>query len=264
MPTGRVIGESGRGRPPLLMLNHFRGNLDTWDPLLIDGLAREREVVLVDLSGVGGSTGIVPRNVEAMTRDAIDFVDALALTEIDVLGYSIGGMVAQELVLMRPHQVRRLVLAATGPRGGGQEMHGWIFDIRRLCLKADNGPEDLLKIFFAPTETSRQSGMKFLGRITSRTDGQDKPNAMEVARAQYDAVVEWGIPDAGKLARLAGIRQATLVANGDSDAMIPAINSHILGEHLPDARVRIYPDAGHGFLFQWAEDFAELVNEFLG
>jgi pimeloyl-ACP methyl ester carboxylesterase len=248
--------------PPLLFLQHFRGNLDNWDPLLVDGIAAEREVILLDNAGVGLSSGHVPLTVTEMARDAIGFLDALALERVDLLGYSLGGMVAQEIALLRPRTVRRIVLAGTGPRGGHQ-MHGWIHDIERLANRADNGAEDVLRIFFEVTETSRALGREYLQRLFSRRDARDKPNGPEVARAQYDAIVEWGIPDPSRLNRLAGIRQPTLVANGDNDMMIPTVNSQLLADRLPNARLRIYPDAAHGFLFQYPRQFAELVVEFL-
>jgi pimeloyl-ACP methyl ester carboxylesterase len=161
--------------------------------------------------------------------------------------------------------VRRLVLAGTGPRGGGHRMHGWIFDIEQTANAANNGLEDLLHIFifFDITETSRALGRQYVQRVFSRQEGQDKPNGPEVTRAQYDAIVEWGIPDASQLNRLAGITPPTLVANGDNDRMIPTINSQILADHLPNARLRIFPDAAHGFLLQYPAGFAALVNGFL-
>jgi pimeloyl-ACP methyl ester carboxylesterase len=246
-----------------VMLNRFRGNLDSWDPLLVDTIAAEREVILVDNAGVGLSTGTVPREVAQMARDAIAFLDAAGLSEIDLLGYSIGGMVAQDVALLRPQQVRRLILAATGPRGGGTLMHGWITDIARLATAPGNGPDDVVRLFFAPTETSVRAGHGYLARFLSRTTDRDADLAPEGWAAQYDAVVEWGIPEPSKLARLAGIRQPTLVANGDNDTMIPTGNSHVLGDRLPNARVRIFPDAGHGFLYQWAAEFGDLIKEFL-
>jgi pimeloyl-ACP methyl ester carboxylesterase len=249
--------------PPLVFLQHFRGNLDNWDPLLVDTIAAHREVILLDNTGVGLSSGEVPSTVTQMARDAIAFLDAIDLSEVDLLGYSLGGMVAQEVALLRPRAVRRLVLAGTGPRGGGRQMHGWISDIERTANLADNGVEDLLHIFFEITQTSRDLGREYIGRFFTRSDDRDTPTGPQVARAQYDAIVEWGIPDASQLNRLAGISAPTLVANGDNDAMIPTINSHILADHIPDARLRIYPDAGHGFLFQYPRQFADLVTEFL-
>ncbi|RMI28976.1 alpha/beta fold hydrolase [Nocardia stercoris] len=251
------------GAPPLVFLQHFRGNLDNWDPILVDSLAQHREVVLLDNTGVGLSTGTVPVSVTQMARDAIAFLDALDLDEVDLLGFSLGGMVAQEIALLRPRVVRRLVLAGTGPRGGRQ-MHGWTFDIERTAIQADNGLEDLLHIFFGVTESSRALGIEYVQRIFSRTENADRPTGPEVARAQYDAIVEWGIPDPSRLARLAGITAPTLVAAGDNDLMIPTVNSQLLVDHLPNARLRIFSDAAHGFLFQYPSQFATLVDEFLG
>jgi len=259
----RRFGNAETGGPPLVFLQHFRGNLDNWDPIMVDTLAGTREVILLDNAGVGASSGVVPVTVTQMARDAIAFLDALGLTQVDLLGFSLGGMVAQEIALLRPRVVRRIVLAGTGPRGGKQ-MHGWTFDIERTATQADNGLEDLLHIFFGVTETSRQLGIEYVQRIFSRTENADVPTGPEVARAQYDAIVEWGIPDPSRLARLAGITQPTLVANGDNDLMVPTVNSQLLVDHLPNARLRIFSDAAHGFLFQYPARFAELVEEFLG
>jgi pimeloyl-ACP methyl ester carboxylesterase len=185
----RRFGTSDDRWPPLLFLQHFRGNLDNWDPLLVDPIAAHREVILLDNTGVGLSSGKVPVTVTEMARDAIAFLDALEIGRVDLLGYSLGGMVAQELALLRPRNVRRIVLAGTGPRGGPQ-MHGWIFDIERTANNANNGIEELLQIFFEITETSRVLGREYVQRAFSRLEGADKPNGPEVARAQYDAIVE--------------------------------------------------------------------------
>lgn len=258
----RRFGNTAAEQPPLVFLQHFRGNLDNWDPILVDSLAEHREVVLLDNTGVGLSTGTVPVTVTEMARDAIAFLDALDLDKVDLLGFSLGGMVAQEIALLRPRVVRQLVLAGTGPRGGRQ-MHGWTFDIERTANQADNGLEDLLHIFFGVTESSRRLGIDYVQRIFSRTENADRQTGPEVARAQYDAIVEWGIPDPSRLARLAGITQPTLVATGDNDLMIPTANSQLLVDHLSNARLRIFSDAAHGFLFQYPNQFATLVDEFL-
>ncbi|GAB3062147.1 alpha/beta hydrolase [Intrasporangium mesophilum] len=258
----RRFGHPADGQPPLVFLQHFRGNLDNWDPILVDTLAEHREVLLLDNTGVGLSTGTVPVTVTEMARDAIAFLDALGLDDVDLLGFSLGGMVAQEMALLRPRAVRRLVLAGTGPRGGRQ-MHGWTFDIERTANQATNGLEDLLHIFFGVTDSSRALGVEYVQRIFSRTENGDRATGPEVARAQYDAIVEWGIPEPRRLDRLAGITQPTLVASGDNDLMIPTVNSQLLVDHLPNARLRIFSDAGHGFLFQYPSQFATLVNEFL-
>ncbi len=259
----RRFGKVGEGRPPVVFLQHFRGNLENWDPLLVDEIAAEREVILLDNTGVGLSSGKVPRTVTEMARDAIAFLDALELRSVDLLGYSIGGMIAQEIALLRPRVVRRIVLAATGPRGGGHQTHGWIFDIEQTANASNNGIDDLLHIFFDVTETSRALGRAYVQRAFSRAEDKDEPNGAEVAERQYDAIVEWGIPDASQLNRLAGITQPTLVANGDNDRMIPTINSQVLADHIPNARLRTFPDSAHGFLFQYPTEFAVLVNGFL-
>jgi pimeloyl-ACP methyl ester carboxylesterase len=260
----RRIGTATGSRPPLLLMQHFRGNMDDWDPLLIDELAQAGDVIVFDNTGVGLTSGVTPCSITAMARDAIAFADALELRAVDVLGYSIGGMIAQEFALLRPRQARRLILAATGPQGGGQEMHGWIKDVERAANADQPGADGLLWLFFNPTETSIASGKEFIARFTARKNERDKPASAQAQVAQYDAIVEWGIPDKSKLERLAGIRQPTLVTNGDNDTMIPPVNTRILAEHLPDGRVRMFPDAGHGFLFQWPIEFAALVSEFLG
>ncbi|MCL7380364.1 alpha/beta fold hydrolase [Streptomyces sp. 35G-GA-8] len=258
----RRFGTASDDVLPLVMLQHFRGNLDNWDPLLLGSLAAHREVIPVDNAGVGLSTGTVPNTITGMARDAITFVEALGLPRIDLLGFSIGGMVAQELTLIRPQLVRRLVLAGTGPRSGVL-MHGWINDVQALANVADNHPEDLLSLFFEVTPTSQQKGREFLERRDSRTEDRDKPAGLQARDAQMDAITEWGIPDPAQLDRLTGITHPVLVANGDNDIMIPTPNTWLLADHLPNARVRIYPDSGHGFLWQWPEEFAALVHSFL-
>ncbi|MFF7471933.1 alpha/beta fold hydrolase [Streptomyces sp. NPDC008092] len=258
----RRFGTASDGVLPLVMLQHFRGNLDNWDPLLLGSLAAHREVIPVDNAGVGLSTGTVPNTITGMARDAITFVEALGLHRIDLFGFSIGGMVAQELTLIRPQLVRRLVLAGTGPRSGVL-MHGWINDVQSLANVADNHPEDLLSLFFEVTPTSQQKGREFLERRAARTEDRDKPAGLQARDAQMDAITDWGIPDPAQLDRLAGITQPVLLANGDNDIMIPTPNTWLLADHLPNARVRIYPDSGHGFLWQWPEEFAALIHSFL-
>jgi pimeloyl-ACP methyl ester carboxylesterase len=246
---------------PLVMLQHFRGNLDNWDPALTDALAAEREVVLVDYAGVGSSTGEPSRTIPSNARQMIAFADALGLAEIDLLGFSIGGFVAQEIALVRPALVRRLVLAATGPKGA-PGMHGWREDIA-AAARAESKPENLLYVMFAHTDTSQAKGKEFLGRFIARREGRDAPTSDAVRDAQYDAIVEWGIPDHAVLQRLTGIKSPTLVIQGDNDLMIPTKLSHLLAGLIPDARIRIYPDAAHGFLFQYPTEVAAEVNAFL-
>jgi pimeloyl-ACP methyl ester carboxylesterase len=257
----RRLGDASSA-PPLVLLQHFRGNLDNWDPALVDTLAVTREVIMFDNAGVGASTGSTPRTVTAMAHDALRFLEALELREVDMLGFSLGGFVAQELVLIRPRLVRRLVLAGTGPRGG-EDMHGFADDVFANATRDEPGAEDLLALFFERSETSIAAGWEFVQRIFARTDDRDAATTLATRDAQLDAIHAWGIPDPSKLDRLAGITQPVLVAGGDNDRMVPTRNSHLLAIRLPDARLRLYPDAGHGFLFQYPGEFSAEVEAFL-
>jgi pimeloyl-ACP methyl ester carboxylesterase len=258
----RRFGNEQTAAPALVMLQHFRGNLDNWDPALVDRLAQARELILVDNRGVGGSTGVVPESVTGMARDALAFIDALGLKQIDLLGFSLGGYVAQELVLLRPRLVRRVVFAGTAPQGG-PDLHRWSDDVYALAAPDEPVAEDLLELFFSESEQSRARGMESLGRLYQREVDRDEPTDLATRDAQLAAITAWGIPDESKLNRLAGITQPTFVANGDNDRMMHTQNSHLLVEHLPNAELRIYPDAGHGFLNQYPELFADEVHAFL-
>ena len=252
-----------KGAIPVIFLQHFRGNLDNWDPALVDDIAAGREVILVDNSGVGLSTGSTPHSVKGLARDVLAFVDALGLTEIDLLRFSLGGFVAQEVVLLRPRLVRRLVLAGTGPEGG-RGFHAWSEEITSHAYMDVLGAEDVFYLFFAPTQTSQAKAKEFVGRIFTRERDRDQNPALAVRDAQAEAITDWGIPDMAKLARLAGITQPTLVAHGSNDIVVPIMNSYLLAGHIPDAQLIIYPDANHGFLFQYPHEFAAEVNKFLG
>jgi pimeloyl-ACP methyl ester carboxylesterase len=258
----RRFGNAQTVAPALVMLQHFRGNLDNWDPALVDRLAQDREVILVDNRGVGSSTGVVPENVTAMARDALAFIDALGLQQIDLLGFSLGADVAQELVLLRPPLVRRVVLAGTAPQGG-PALHRWSDDVYALATPDEPTAEHLLGLFFSASEESRAKGMESIGRLYQREVDRDEPTDLATRDAQLAAITAWGIPDESKLNRLAGITQPTFVANGDNDTMMHTQNSHLLAERLPNAQLRIYPDAGHGFLDQYPELFADHVRAFL-
>ncbi len=258
----RRLGAASASVPPLVLLQHFRGNLDNWDPALIDALAATREVILFDNTGVGLSSGTVPSSVAQMARDAIAFLDALEVKQADLLGFSLGGFAAQELALIRPALVRRLVLAGTGPKGA-PGMHGWRQDIADHARRPEPGGEDLLYIFFAHTQTSQAKGVEFLGRFMQRSVERDQPSTLAARDAQYDAVLDWGIPDYRKLQRLTAIQQPTFVIQGDDDLMIPTRLSHLMAGLIPNARIKIYPDSAHAFLFQYPVEVAGDVDTFL-
>jgi pimeloyl-ACP methyl ester carboxylesterase len=253
------------GKPsdvPLLMLQHFRGNIDNWDPAFVDALAAEREVILIDYAGVSSSTGQAAHTVAETARQVIAFADATGLTRTDLLGFSLGGFVAQDVALTRPALVRRLVLAGTGPKGA-PGTHGWRHDITDHTHADNPGGEDLLYIFFAHTETSQAKGVEYLGRFLQRTQDRDPASSLAARDAQYDAVLDWGIPDHGALQRLTGIKAPTLIIQGDDDLMIPTRLSHLMAGLIPDARLRIYPEAAHGSLFQYPQETATDINTFL-
>ncbi|GHD36137.1 alpha/beta hydrolase [Streptomyces mirabilis] len=258
----RRFGHPSAGSVPLVFLQHFRGTLDSWDPKLIDTIAAKREVILVDNVGVGGSTGTTASTVQQMALDAIDFIDALKLPRYDVLGFSLGGEVAQEVALRRPWQVRRVVLAATGPQGG-VDQRASDPNILQRTLKDNPGPEDYLFLFFKNTASSQAAGGEFLQRLGQRTTDHDAPSSLATRDRQLTAWSEWGIPDKSKFVRLHALFQPVLVADGESDILMPAKNSRLLANYLPDAQLHIYPDAGHGFLYQYAVQFGTEVNTFL-
>jgi pimeloyl-ACP methyl ester carboxylesterase len=247
----RRFGDSESDPPPLLCLQHFRGNLDNWDPALVDRLATDREVVLLDNRGVGGSTGVVPDNVDDMARDALRFVDALGLREIDLLGFSLGGCVAQEVALVRPRLVRRLVLAGTAPRGAPR-IHRWSDDVYALAARDELDPNRFISL---SSPALRRAGP----RPCSSSSGSPPGPPAVTNRPTWPAAT----PNPSKLARLAAITQPTFVANGDNDLMLITENSRLLAEHLPNSQLRIYPDSGHGFLDQHPEQFADHVRAFL-
>ena len=257
-----VYRELGQAEPPLVLLQHFRGNLDNWDPALLDLLASDRRVIAFDNVGVGGSTGSTPSTFADMARDALAFLDALGLAQVDLLGFSIGSFVAQELALLRPAAVRRLVLASSAPRGA-PGMHGWAPDVIAAVGGREPNPEGYLRVFYTSSAHSSGAGKASLERMLARTEDKDEPTDWATRQAQYDAVCSWGVPDHSALERVSAITAPVFVANGDSDPMIRPRYSHLLAGLIPLAQVRIYPDAAHGFLFQHHEDFARDVLRFL-
>jgi pimeloyl-ACP methyl ester carboxylesterase len=255
----------GRGAAlPLLCLQHFTGTLDNWDPAVTDALASGREVILFDNAGIGRSSGTVPETVAAMAAHGSAFLHGLGLSSCDVLGYSLGGMVAQQMVLDRPSIFRRMILVGTAPRGGEDIMHLEKPSLAKYLHDPKlQGYSPLQKIFFAPTESSQAAGEAFIQRLALRREDRDPASGPEVARAQVAAFREWERFTGERFAALKGIRQPTLVVNGVHDEMIPVRNSYWLSENLPNAVLMTYPDAGHGSLFQFHESFAHQVREFL-
>ena len=273
LPNLQVTGANGiayayrdtdpqSGGVALVLLQHFRGNLDNWDPALVDALAAGRRVITFDNTGVGGSSGTTPSTVEQMARDAIAFIAAIDLSQVDLLGFSIGSFVAQQVALTRPAMVRRLVLASAAPQGGAG-MHGWAPEVIGAIGTRQTKPEEYLGVFFARSASSHQAGQEALRRMYARTEDRDAATSWATREAQYDAVCTWGIPEHARLERLSCLTMPVFIANGDSDPMIPPHYSYLLAGLIPQARVKIYPDSAHGFLFQHHRDYAADVEDFL-
>jgi pimeloyl-ACP methyl ester carboxylesterase len=251
----------GSGTVPLVLLQHFRGNLDNWDPALIDALASDRRVIAFDNLGVGGTSGTTPSTIEQMAAGAIAFLDALELDQVDILGFSIGSFIAQEIALSRPALARSVILASAAPKGAAG-MHGWAPWVIDAVGQPQLDPGGYLKVFFTKSPLSQQAGQQALQRMFTR-NSFDQPTTWQTRRAQYDAVCAWGTPNHSLLQRLSAIEQPVFVANGDSDPMILPHFSHLLAGLIPRARLKVYPDAAHGFLFQYFTEFAADVAAFL-
>jgi pimeloyl-ACP methyl ester carboxylesterase len=258
-----VYRDLGDSEVPLVLLQHFRGNLENWDPALIDALAQNRHVITFDNTGVGGSSGETPHTIADMADDAIVFLEALDLGEVDLLGFSIGSFVAQEITLTRPALVRRVLLASSAPQGAAG-MHGWAKDVIDAVGVPQPAPEGVLSVFYAPSAESQEAGKQSLQRIYgARTEDRDVDTTWQTREAQYDAVCSWGVPNHALLQRVIAIEHPVFIANGDSDPMILPHYSYLLAGLIPQAKIKIYPDSAHGFLFQHAAEFAADVEEFL-
>jgi len=243
---------------PLIMLQRFRGNMDDWDPLVVDGLAYERPVVLVDGRGIGRSGGTTPNDVEAMADDATAFIDALDEKHVDLLGFSLGGMVAQQILLERPELVRTAILVGTGPRGSAGVFSS---DVEKAASKIPADAQSLLSLFFEPSESSQSAGRRHVERLMLRTD-REPPTGENTVKAHVAAIRAWtrkpASPD-----RLANVKVPVLVVSGSHDIMIPTANSYNLSQQLPNAELIVYPDSGHGSLFQYPVRFERDVARFV-
>src|SRR5258706_7758803 len=249
---------------PLLCLQHFTGTLDNWDPAVTDPLAAEREVILFENAGMGRSSGTVPKTIAGMAAHALAFLTGLGLKTCDVLGFSLGGMVAQHIALERPSIFRRVILVGTAPRGGEDVMH---LDKPSLAKHLGNptfrGYAVLQKIFFAPTESSQAAGAAFIERLMRRAEDREPISGPAVALAQVAAFREWEQVLGERFSDLKRIQHPTLVVNGVFDEMIPVSNSYWLSAHLPNAVLLTYPDSGHGSLIQFHESFTRQAAAFL-
>ena len=245
---------------PVIFLNHLAGVLDNWDPRVVDGIAAMHRVITFDNRGVGASQGTTPRSVAAMARDAIAFIRALGYDQVDLLGFSLGGMVAQVITKDEPQLVRKLILAGTGPAGGvgiDKVTSITLLDTLKATLTFKDPKEYL---FFTRTANGKATARQFVNRLKERTDDRDKPISVTAFRNQLKAIHTWGRQAP---ADLTVIQQPVLVANGDHDRMVPSTNSADLARRLPNARLELYPDAGHGGIFQYHDEFVDQALKFL-
>jgi pimeloyl-ACP methyl ester carboxylesterase len=254
----RVVGPNTG--VPVVFLTHLAAVLDNWDPGVVDGIAAQHRVITFDNRGVGASSGSTPKTIEAMAKDAVAFIRALGLEEVDLLGFSMGGMIAQVIAADEPQLVRKFILAGTGPAGGDGITNvtriAHLDTIRGLLTLQD--PKQFL--FFTRTPEGRRAGKAFLARLQERTEHRDEAISLRSYGAQLKAIHRWGKQPP---ADLSVIRQPALVANGESDRMVPTRNSVDLAQRLPNAELAIYPDAGHGGIFQFHEQFVATALEFL-
>ena len=255
----RELGTDNPG-PPLVCLIHLAAVLDNWDPRVVDGLAKKHRVITFDNRGVGASSGAPATSIEEMARDAITFIKAMGLGQVDLFGFSMGGMIAQEMVLMEPQLVRRMILTGTGPAGGegiSKVARVTWFDMMRGRLTFQD-PKQFL--FFTRTPAGIRAGKEFLLRIKERSEGRDKEITVAALQAQLKALRRWGEK---RPADLSKVYHPVLVANGDSDRMVPSSNTHELARRLPNSELIIYPDSGHGAVFQFHADFVPRALAFL-
>ncbi|MEE2057068.1 alpha/beta fold hydrolase [Rhodococcus artemisiae] len=249
-----------KGGIPVVFFVHLAANLDNWDPRIVDPIAKERHVIAFGNRGVGASTGTVPDTIETMAADAATFITALGLEEVDIFSFSLGGMIAQELVIRHPELVRRLILTGTGPAGGkgiDKVARTTYYDMLRATLTRSD-PKEFL--FFNRNSTGKRAARAFVERLEERTADRDTSVSVKAFRAQLEAIKRWG---RSTPADLSTISQPTLIANGDHDRMVPSNLSEDLHRRIPGSELVIYPDSGHGGIFQYHDTFAPAFVEFL-
>ena len=245
---------------PVVFLTHLAAVLDNWDPRVLDGIAAKHRVIIFDNRGVGASSGTTPTTIAEMASDAVTFIGAIGFDQVDLFGFSMGGMIAQVMAQQQPQLVRKMILAGTGPAGGEGidkvTRITYLDTARGLLTRQD--PKQFL--FFTRTANGRRAGKEFLARLKERTSDRDKAISVRSLRAQLKAIHRWGQQQS---ADLSSIHQPLLVMNGESDRMVPSKNTVDLDRRLPDSQLVLYPDAGHGGVFQFHEDFVKRALEFL-
>ena len=244
---------------PLILLQHFSGNIDAWDPAVVNALAADRPVIAFDNAGVGRSTGQTPDNVAAMARDAVAFIGLLGLSEVDLLGYSLGGCVAQQIAAEHGALVRKLILVGTAPQNGEEHL----LAVLQAAFSKTDAPDPRLPLFFTSSAASQAAGLAFLTRVRARTQDRDTDSGSDVTNPQAKALIAWCATPDRERAILRAITQSALVVSGGNDTMLPADNAYAMFKGLSNAQLALYPDSGHGALFQYHELFVGQVRTFL-
>jgi pimeloyl-ACP methyl ester carboxylesterase len=244
---------------PLVLLQHFSGNIDAWDPAVVNALAADRPVIAFDNAGVGRSTGQTPDNIAAMAGDAVSFISALGLSVVDLLGFSLGGCIAQEIAADNKGLVRKLILVGTAPKGGEEHLLATLQD----AFSHTEAPDIRLPLFFTKSSASQSAGQAFLTRVKARTEDRDTDNGKAVTDPQAKALITWCATPDPEQAILRAITQPVLVVCGSHDTMLPADNAYAMFKVLSNAQLVLYPDSSHGALFQHHALFVSHVRTFL-
>jgi len=244
---------------PLVLLQHFSGNIDSWDPAVVNALATDRPVIAFDNAGVGRSSGQTPDSIAAMASDAVNFINLLGVSEVDLLGFSLGGCIAQQIAAEHGRLVRKLILVGTAPKGGEEHLLAVLED----AFSQTSAPDPRLPLFFTKSPASQSAGLAFLKRTKIRTEDRDTDNGSDVTNPQAKALITWCATPDPEHAILRAITQPALVVSGSHDTMLPADNAYAMFKALSNAQLVLYPDSSHGALFQYPELFVGHVRTFL-